>query len=503
MKILCLAAIIGVAFCMPANAQIICIYCYDQNTPVSAGVNNLIVNGSFENHTCTPNSNASTYCPNASSYSCDIADWTCTGGGPGTYASMWNSFLTVIPDGIYAPYFGNDFCSACQVDTNCLLNLDCAVTGPPTGFPHNTPSYGGPNAVTLSQTVTGLTAGNVYVLEFWAGGEYQGAFPNKGLFAIDVGFGDTMLRCKPTGPTSIGSEFIVEFIASSSSHTIKFINWGHICSTCTELILDNVKLYTLAELDPSVPSCGTVISAPGFAASDSAVCQKFCVDFEDQSSNNPISWQWSFPGGNPPTSTDQNPSQICYNTPGTFDVTLITVTASGSDTLTVPGYITVFQTPPFPSITQTGYTLTSSVGISYQWQFNSMDIAGATNQSYDVQQTGYYTVTVTDENGCFSSTTVYIVIDGIPDFTNGMSATIFPNPAKGMITVEIKGLQTAGSMQLKLLNTLGQTVFISNEKSGSGAFTKTMDLSAMPAGIYSLEIKSNGAILKKKVIIEK
>jgi hypothetical protein len=64
-------------------------------------------------------------------------------------------------------------------------------------------------------------------------------------------------------------------------------------------------------------------------------------------------------------------------------------------------------------------------------------------------------------------------------------------------------MQSPGSMQLKLLNTLGQTVFISNEKSGSGTFTKTIDLSAMPSGIYLLEIKSDGAIVKRKVIIEK
>src|ERR1044071_1002991 len=38
-----------------------------------------------------------------------------------------------------------------------------------------------------------------------------------------------------------------------------------------------------------------------------------CLDFFDVSSNNPTSWQWSFPGAVPSSSTAQNPVHICYN----------------------------------------------------------------------------------------------------------------------------------------------------------------------------------------------
>ena len=57
-----------------------------------------------------------------------------------------------------------------------------------------------------------------------------------------------------------------------------------------------------------------------------------------------------FPGGDPSFSTDQNPSQVCYQIPGTFDVTLITTNAGGNDTLMLTDYITVYPTPPFPTI---------------------------------------------------------------------------------------------------------------------------------------------------------
>ncbi|HKR06947.1 MAG TPA: T9SS type A sorting domain-containing protein [Bacteroidia bacterium] len=83
-----------------------------------------------------------------------------------------------------------------------------------------------------------------------------------GLFAIDVGFGDTLLRNKTTNLGTIGTRYIIEFNATSSSHTIKFTNWGHICAGCTEVVLDDLRLYTLAELDASVPHCTVGIDFP-------------------------------------------------------------------------------------------------------------------------------------------------------------------------------------------------------------------------------------------------
>lgn len=64
------------------------------------------------------------------------------------------------------------------------------------------------------------------------------------------------------------------------------------------------------------------------------------IQFTDQSNNNPTSWQWSFPGGSPSSSTLQNPI-ISYSTPGTYNVELIVQNIDGSDTLVLNNYITV------------------------------------------------------------------------------------------------------------------------------------------------------------------
>jgi gliding motility-associated-like protein len=235
-----------------AEAQVICVQCFHQNDSISSGVHNLILNGSFEINNCTP---GSCFCPNSSNYSCDITDWTCTGGGTSTYATVFN---TSAVDGSNSVYFGNFFCNACSPtssDTSCLQDSLCEVGGIPSGYPTNTPNYGGNTGLSLSQTVNGLSPGDCYVLEFWAGGEE--GFTNRGVFGVDVGFGNMFLSTHETGfaPDTVGMRYVIEFVANATSQTIKFTNWGHICSSCTELILDNVRVYSLQELSTSIPSC--------------------------------------------------------------------------------------------------------------------------------------------------------------------------------------------------------------------------------------------------------
>ena len=240
--------------------QILCIYCYDQNNTISSGVNNLILNGGFENGNCPPfNGTLYSFCPISVYYNCDIVNWTCTGGGTSTYAMIFDTSRTPIVEGIMSAYFGNYYCNSCSNSTNdigCLQDSFCTVNGIPAGYPmHTDTGFGYGVGVSLEQTVQGLTIGNSYVLEFWAGGEDGGLNLSPGLFAVDVGFGKIFLRDKGTFTLSIGTRFIIEFNATSSSHTIKFTSWGHICNTCTELVLDDVKLYALAELSEFVPHC--------------------------------------------------------------------------------------------------------------------------------------------------------------------------------------------------------------------------------------------------------
>ncbi|WP_242203557.1 endonuclease/exonuclease/phosphatase family protein [Aestuariivivens insulae] len=89
---------------------------------------------------------------------------------------------------------------------------------------------------------------------------------------------------------------------------------------------------------------GTLIQAgaptANFTASTTSITPGQQISFTDGSTNSPTSWSWSFTGGTPATSTAQNPT-VTYNTEGTYSVTLTATNATGSDTMTKTGYITV------------------------------------------------------------------------------------------------------------------------------------------------------------------
>jgi PKD repeat protein len=232
------------------------------------------------------------------------------------------------------------------------------------------------------------------------------------------------------------------------------------------------------------------------------LCEKFCIDFHDSSTNNPTAWQWIFPGGSPASSTDQNPTNICYNVPGVYDVTLITTSASGNDTTTLANYITVNSTPAIPTITQAGYTLTSSPASSYQWQLNSVDIPGATNQSYTALQSGYYTVIVGDSNGCKNSASKDVLISGINEAANDAIISVNPNPSSGNFTVEILNEAMADDVSIDVVNTLGQIVYSSSSTNGSRFGKKEIHLPDASRGIYFLEIKSSHLSFQTKIMIQ-
>lgn len=64
------------------------------------------------------------------------------------------------------------------------------------------------------------------------------------------------------------------------------------------------------------------------------------VKYMDLSLNGPASWQWTFQGGTPSSSTLRNPV-ISYNTSGTYKVVLTTQNSFGNNTITKENYIVV------------------------------------------------------------------------------------------------------------------------------------------------------------------
>ena len=91
-----------------------------------------------------------------------------------------------------------------------------------------------------------------------------------------------------------------------------------------------------------------VLSCPppvaDFEATETELCPGDCIGFIDQSTNMSgagSTWLWEFAGSDSAISTVQHPQNICYSTPGLYEVTLTVTNVNGTDSKVRTGYIQV------------------------------------------------------------------------------------------------------------------------------------------------------------------
>tara|TARA_R110001592_G_scaffold153736_1_gene382480 strand:+ start:3497 stop:5524 length:2028 start_codon:yes stop_codon:yes gene_type:complete len=111
--------------------------------------------------------------------------------------------------------------------------------------------------------------------------------------------------------------------------------------------LDTIRTTIWSQTNLIETGCDSAYTAPavcGVAANFVTLTPTLCIGnstkFMDISLNDATSWQWSFPGGTPTSSTIENPT-ITYNSVGSFDVQLIASNATTTDTLLLTNYIDV------------------------------------------------------------------------------------------------------------------------------------------------------------------
>ncbi len=85
------------------------------------------------------------------------------------------------------------------------------------------------------------------------------------------------------------------------------------------------------------------------------------ITFNDNSSCNPNTWIWSFPGGTPSTKIGAGPHEITYNSVGNYDVNLIVTKNSDTDMETKSGYISIIPT----EVNMTNGSVTTCTGNFY------------------------------------------------------------------------------------------------------------------------------------------
>ena len=140
-----------------------------------------------------------------------------------------------------------------------------------------------------------------------------------------------------------------------------------------------------------------------FEGDPTEICEGESVYFTDLSENNPNTWNWTFDGGDPDVSNEQNP-EVYYYYAGAYDVTLEASNSAGSNTLTKDEYITVYPVA-IPDFTYTivndnevHFTNNSDEATNYYWDFDDGDDSYDENPVHTYTQDGGYYVTLYASN---------------------------------------------------------------------------------------------------------
>ena len=96
-------------------------------------------------------------------------------------------------------------------------------------------------------------------------------------------------------------------------------------------------------------------------------------------------------------------------------------------------------------------------------------------------------------------TTTWDVVTGVNSFQ--LSAFgCYPNPTNGLFNIMLNSKEVQ-TIEIAVFNQEGKNVYQGEVSTPLGAYSKTVDLSEQPAGIYFLKITENGKVSHTKKII--
>ncbi|MCX7727902.1 MAG: T9SS type A sorting domain-containing protein [Bacteroidia bacterium] len=229
----------------------------------------------------------------------------------------------------------------------------------------------------------------------------------------------------------------------------------------------------------------TVAPSPTAASSSTTVCMGYGTYIYANTNASSVSWN-----------TGANTSSVYVNP--TITTVYSYTAANGQCQSTANVTVNVAPTPPQPTVSVSGGTLTCSPSAaSYQWYLNGSPITGATSQTYLATQNGYYSVWISNTAGCqSSSSSVYVTVTGVQNFTSSYGIKITPNPATNFIEINSSEKQ---SLLVKINDLTGKELYVSTfDFKQSDKYQ--IDISKFESGIYLIEITGNDFKVKEKII---
>lgn len=246
-----------------------------------------------------------------------------------------------------------------------------------------------------------------------------------------------------------------------------------------------------------------------FQGTPSIVCAGSTVQFTDMTTGGtPTSWFWSFTGGTPATSTQQNPL-ITYNTPGTYAVSLTVDDGTGPTNYTDNTHVIVEGPAAQPSAISgvpnpcefdlETYSVTNVVGVSYAWTLPATWTGTSTTNTINATVgASNGTIQVTANNVCGASTASTLVTTNCTVGINevaGIGSTIYPNPAQDVLYINgVYDNPNFDNKDIKVIDVLGKTVISST----INKVNFSLDISQLNQGVYFIQL-NNGTVTHKLI----
>ncbi|HRJ85973.1 MAG: PKD domain-containing protein [Ignavibacteria bacterium] len=283
------------------------------------------------------------------------------------------------------------------------------------------------------------------------------------------------------------------------------------------------------------------------------------INFFDLSPYDPTSWSWSFPGGNPSTSSVKNPININYTQTGAYTVSLTVTNQHGSNTFTMVNYVkvagvplTAFQLLTPPSLSSVEVSSQDISPVQFTWKransdpsvkysFRIRKLATSLDYSYTSDNNGTDSI-ITFRKSFLDSLASSIGYTGDSlrctwrvAATNGLDTTLaasafiitikrstigitqigstvpgsyklynnYPNPfnPKTIINFDVP---KEGNITIKVYNSIGEVVaVIADNNFRPGKYQVDFDGSNLASGIYFYSLQSGNFRQVNKMVLVK
>jgi PKD repeat protein len=283
-----------------------------------------------------------------------------------------------------------------------------------------------------------------------------------------------------------------------------FLGYPTYCVVCPDktLYFDVCYPPEVPCFDPFFQQCSQHTLIAGFTADITEICEGGLVHFSDQSIGNILEWDWTFEGGEPVSSNEQNPV-VTYSSAGQWDVTLSVSSVLNTNTSTIEDYIKVWALPdvllgPFEDVCLQDAPFQLSGGIPEGGSYSGPGVEDGWFYP-ELAGLGVHTIiySYTDNYGCTNNAGQTILVDpcsGI-DGLESLLISIYPNPSDGIFNLKIKH---NGQVSVEITNVMGVVVY-SVDVLTSGEYSTTIVLKELTKGLYFIRAKTDEGLYIRKI----